>query len=729
MGRKRVVAVRRLSTLHSEDGAVAALVALAMPVVLLFAALVIDVGNWKEKDRNLQARADAAALAAGVEYVQNFNACFGTDATAKATAAAAITARAKQYAGDSSATAAQNQGINEQSRVWVGVNALTYGGADASDGSVCDPHPADNISPANAFWTDVKMTEANIPSFFGSLGFPLDEVNARARVEMKQIIGVSKRGLPFIAETGDEVECVYAQFVNAATGVPNSGFTVTPSNPVNLTKTGSNGSYTWRATNVSLTLTDSSHSDIAVRYWFGSTDGGAACDFNYDPQGPADPIRGPVPRVLNDATVPVSIDWLNVYDDSANPGAGAGPKLRKFVLTGDSSSCGGPGYLYTADLDPFKICRVNFAAEIDTGSNNVGGSITVVPSNAEVTPVTVNFPVGTGRRTVTGVVNINPNEEATTGPPRSGNFNQVGEIYFRVNWVQTSGTVQGRNCAVQLCSGTFRGTQPAGTSFTNAQHGTFVDDPLTSVPLVSAELALENSIRGENAVTTGPFTINLTHTAIDQDHVVLIRDSVQSSGNRTRAIYCGNSPGQGNAALTNAVINGCFKQLVTNTRSDSCDPEASADGQSFHTWDCVQLEQGNKTALVQGFETRFQCTTNAWAAARGATPPGFPPDGDQRWAYIVLTGYGRTFSATNGQWLPIEGLLKIYVTGWDKQGGGGGPANCAQNDPPPRGYDSNGAQIWGHIVEPITLDPSVITGGRACEVTLANRQCKIALVR
>ena len=48
---------------------------------------------------------------------------------------------------------------------------------------------------------------------------------------------------------------------------------------------------------------------------------------------------------------------------------------------------------------------------------------------------------------------------------------------------------------------------------------------------------------------------------------------------------------------------------------------------------------------------------------------------DPRWAYIRSPGYGRTFAASNNGWLPIEGLLRVYVTGWDQQGGGG--VRCA----------------------------------------------------
>ena len=132
------------------------------------------------------------------------------------------------------------------------------------------------------------------------------------------------------------------------------------------------------------------------------------------------------------------------------------------------------------------------------------------------------------------------------------------------------------------------------------------------------------------------------------------------------------------------------------------------------------MEQGQKTAVSAGLEDRFQCTPNNWPN---------PPEGDQRYAYIILTGFGRTASVANNDWLPIEGLLRVYVTGWDEQGHGGGPANCSHNDDPPRGYDGQGAQLWGHLVEPITLDPAVIVGDGQCDLTNDNIQCSPRLVR
>ena len=67
---------RRERQLHrDESGQVIALVAICSVVVLMFAALVIDVGNWFSHKRQLQNRADAGALAAGSEWARDFAQC------------------------------------------------------------------------------------------------------------------------------------------------------------------------------------------------------------------------------------------------------------------------------------------------------------------------------------------------------------------------------------------------------------------------------------------------------------------------------------------------------------------------------------------------------------------------------------------------------------------------------------------------------------------------------
>src|SRR5205085_7109415 len=53
---------------RGERGAVMVLVAVCLPALALLAAFAIDVAHWYDYSRNLQLRADAAALAGGDQF-------------------------------------------------------------------------------------------------------------------------------------------------------------------------------------------------------------------------------------------------------------------------------------------------------------------------------------------------------------------------------------------------------------------------------------------------------------------------------------------------------------------------------------------------------------------------------------------------------------------------------------------------------------------------------------
>ena len=51
--------------LHDERGGVLVILAVFLPVLLMFGTFVVDVGNWFEHKRHLQLQVDAGALAGG----------------------------------------------------------------------------------------------------------------------------------------------------------------------------------------------------------------------------------------------------------------------------------------------------------------------------------------------------------------------------------------------------------------------------------------------------------------------------------------------------------------------------------------------------------------------------------------------------------------------------------------------------------------------------------------
>ena len=115
---------------------------------------------------------------------------------------------------------------------------------------------------------------------------------------------------------------------------------------------------------------------------------------------------------------------------------------------------------------------------------------------------------------------------------------------------------------------------------------------------------------------------------------------------------------------------------------------------------------GDRASLAQGYMDRFSCSDqNHWVA--GSSPQNLS-ESDPRFAYIFLTSWGRIVNARqNHTEFPIRAFLRVYVTGWTRQGGGPpGPETCAGNEQPPEPFDDQGnrAQLWGHFVDVITLD-------------------------
>ena len=193
--------------LREERGGIFVLSAFLIPIVfLVMFALIVDTGTWFTHKRQLQNRADAGALAAGVEYARVW-ACVRWPARHKAGAAAAIDTAARQFAGDPGQGTRYNTEVTDDgyspngSRINVEINSNAASGKvdpdtswdDQPGGSglgPCDKQPGpagtgDRFSPKDAYYVDVGVRERDQRTFMGMFGVDLLRNEAHARVELE----------------------------------------------------------------------------------------------------------------------------------------------------------------------------------------------------------------------------------------------------------------------------------------------------------------------------------------------------------------------------------------------------------------------------------------------------------------------------------------------------------------------------------------------------------------
>jgi hypothetical protein len=140
-----------------EEGAIVILFALLVPVLILLAMITVDTADWFVKKRQLQIKADAAALAGAGELMDAFDTTTG-------------------ICGDS----------------MVGPTVVEFGGAERNPslgGPATDARtlPELTTSPCGDKAVDVTVTESEVPFLFSLVpGATLESIKARARVDFQQ---------------------------------------------------------------------------------------------------------------------------------------------------------------------------------------------------------------------------------------------------------------------------------------------------------------------------------------------------------------------------------------------------------------------------------------------------------------------------------------------------------------------------------------------------------------
>lgn len=231
-----------------EHGAVMIVVAVALPVVAIMVSLAINVAHWYDYSRNLQLRADAAALAAGDAY--------GAICANPGNAAAvdSIGKTAQLYAGPLSAasdvfypyatTPTDLQALGQSINLAAGTNGywnipnLKAGTAghyhvilnsdrywhpgDTSQslsfnmGSVCNATDGTDTGPM----VDVRVTQDSLPLFMPFLGLT-STLNAHARVAA-QGVGIANNLKPLGVRDPGATPCLKVTFTPTNGGTTQS---------------------------------------------------------------------------------------------------------------------------------------------------------------------------------------------------------------------------------------------------------------------------------------------------------------------------------------------------------------------------------------------------------------------------------------------------------------------------------------------------------------------------
>jgi hypothetical protein len=648
-----------LSRLRRDDrGSVLVIVAVAVPMFIAMAAVVLDIGNWYAHKRSLQGRVDAAAFAASVAYGYSFPAC-----TSSVAAADQITTATKQYGGNGPGT--------------------TYNGSNG-DGTAITVNAPNGASPCadGALYTDVRGS-TTVPSLFSGFGIvPTIAANARVAVmQLKTATGIA----PFAVANPGSTDCAKVDLV-AADGTLMSTKTVTRDATPNF----------WSAAPVAFAMpaftmpSDDVHANVTL----GGDCADAARSITYTNVGfiqswkDSDPFQavtltaapGSDPGctasfVPRNSPVPPSLAActynITAYPDTNDSNIAVDTVTADIPGVGSTTLCSTdlqnppqgvlPGGGWKADgLVPFSSDSVS-----GDGTCTGGGPVTFHAGDGSATGgvVPVILSATTLDETPPNPIPAPPPTSWPAGPPlgpikvqavMAGNDTQVGPLGY-----------------VSLSSGGL------GTSINH----------LTRVTDETVSLKLEPLVDGGACGYLGPGCVS-TDPLYNGGPEVVLRPAGTDVHTLNGAVVC---PPAGDDLATN-VTAGCQASLQPGDAL-----AGSADATSLGT------AYGKRIWAPAGV-----CAPNNWPVPvvnGGVDQISLIPRGDPRLITVALTNMGAPFGPGNQH--PIVAFAAFYVTG------GADAAGCGEPAPPATALVSGGNEIWGHFLK--FAEPSS-TGGPTADV-------------
>jgi hypothetical protein len=740
------------TSLRSERGAVMVLVAAALFPMVALLAFVVDVSHWFDYSRNLQNRADAAALAAGAEYGA---VCFGspTDAAMKPVGqmaqlfsgpAGSSSDLPYPYSGTDSPLQAFSQypwassyknlpnlvagSTDGGSHYHLLLNAKNYssaGGANFDIGSLCQGDPTLDQTDKSCYqvssatgdcvagpMVDVKVTQDHLPLFFPLVGRPTISAHARVTLEPLQTAANLK---PLGVGDGAFVPCLKVNFYDGST----------------LVKT------------IQLKRNPSAVAASGL-VWDNSTDGGGSGDQLQMPAAGrnltmqavlySEGSSGTCSTVRNSLTYPETsaggstqdgLLYLNVYPAAAlgTLAANALPKIDQNGVTLRVGACA-PDQYFSASGD----CSVDVLANVAFASNAGAKTVKAVDTvTGQVVPMSqqgsTNNWIGTGLSAVA----LSGQHPVCIQVSQSAGLSSSDQSRCP-NGPNSSGSVRDYSLGVQ--QQTFAACNEATTGCAHDESG----------PIVSASIgevtgpATIDPIKGAFAGGSNPsIVVRLVLEGLSNadpsdrcatGHCTVLR--LDNAGNGNGAMDCGEGNGASSilatllygcplyGATAQAPVPGCTSALYCGTWTETSDGTCNNDAaRPPGAVNCVNTNNGGSNVpqciaeLVQtgGTVNPNNCNVNAntgcavdhWLVGDGV------PQNDPRVISTFIVFSGDLINASGNTPIPIRKFASFYVTGWKFQGGNqvtcpAGLTPTQENEPAPPSVAGANNAIWGHWI-------------------------------
>jgi Putative Flp pilus-assembly TadE/G-like len=666
--------LRRIA--REQRGSMAITVVMLFPVFLLLGVLAVDVGNWYVHKRELQTQADAAALA-GAAYFKY--PCVD----------APIGAAAQSYAGKDhnvfpnvpsarSTFLLNAQSFFEQSNP----NDTDVSGSPCADGAV-----------------DVKMTEKNVPWFFGNLFTPY--INAQARVSIRRLERLD--GLLPVGVPAPDAKRMRVTFISEVTGEtlgykdlckrtdPESGLQIwdnASSNAAGWNETKGSCDKDTPASPLPQTFDDPKYARVGVRVQISGSPATINC--------------GEQLVTCYDAGSTDGAGFVHGWSDQ--PGvadaASSAPQPRSVILL--PGSCGDAYFSAKSTA-----CAIGLRAKFDFQPREYDASGT--PRNVTVKAVVTNASGSSS--------SYNLAWDAATKTWQTSSIavaSGAGPLSVKLDWEQTDNGVAGYGDCKS-------GNKNPCKDTTGVVQRTFSASPSRSGPVQLLQIGDASSSSGVNDVQrcssanpscTTNFVVRVgiagtLELSKPTDPPTVLR---VAGASQTQAIDC--DPDISN--LKDEIARGCGPQYGRNTGQACPDHSATGAQAPGATWYCLWTQTGSSPSQVSaGMNERILGD----AKARSCTAPNHWPNydpGDPRIVPVFVVPYG-SFQGSGNDSFAVQDFAYFYVTGWTGQGNGFDNPCQGNGDDPVPGNDAG--DIVGYFIKYVETPNNGGGGDTPCDLS------------